>query len=88
MSLITKFIDEYKIKANQLIKKAEECRIVKPWGKEKFVSPHLTSREKEVAQLLTYSLTAREIANRLSLKTRTIEGYIDKIKDKYLCAGS
>lgn len=47
----------------------------------------LTSREREVVQLTARGLTAREIGDRLVISHRTVEGHLDRARDK-LGAGS
>jgi DNA-binding NarL/FixJ family response regulator len=42
----------------------------------------LSPREAEVAELVAEGLTNREIAERLVLSTRTVEGHIDRILGK------
>ncbi|HYW90026.1 MAG TPA: LuxR C-terminal-related transcriptional regulator, partial [Chloroflexota bacterium] len=42
----------------------------------------LTAREREVARLVAQGLTNREIAERLVLSVRTVEGHIDRILGK------
>jgi DNA-binding CsgD family transcriptional regulator len=83
--LLEGFIKEYKKKAKEIIKLSEENRIVSPWIGACKYNKELTKREKEIARLLTYNLTANEIANNLNISKRTVESYVEKIKDKYMC---
>lgn len=46
---------------------------------------YLTKREMDILKLLVRNLTAKEIAARLFLSKRTVENYIDNIKDKTNC---
>jgi DNA-binding NarL/FixJ family response regulator len=42
----------------------------------------LTSRELDVARLVAQGLANKEIAARLSISTRTVEGHLNRIFDK------
>lgn len=44
---------------------------------------NLTRREAEVLYFLIRGYNAREIADKLNLKKRTINGYIDNIKNRW-----
>ena len=46
------------------------------------VQPALTSREWEVAELVASGLTNREIAERLVIAERTVEGHVERIRAK------
>ncbi|MGO1735048.1 MAG: LuxR C-terminal-related transcriptional regulator [Leucobacter sp.] len=46
------------------------------------MSLHLTKREREVQGLIVRGLSNREIADRLSLSTRTVEGHISRLYQK------
>jgi DNA-binding NarL/FixJ family response regulator len=52
-----------------------------PFGK-KSSRPEFSQREIEVIHLICEELTNKEIADRLNLSTRTVEGYRDKILEK------
>ncbi len=44
---------------------------------------HLTAREKEVLSYLIRGKTARDTANMLNLSTRTVEHYLESLKNKF-----
>lgn len=44
----------------------------------------LTKREREIVQLLAQGLSAKELAQRLAIASRTVEGHIETIKLKTL----
>ena len=46
------------------------------------VEPKLTRRAKEVAGLVAFGMTNREIAGRLFISERTVEGHVDRIRNK------
>lgn len=50
-----------------------------------FKMPDLSSREKEVLSLYLQGETARSIAERLLLSSRTVESYLENIKNKLNC---
>jgi DNA-binding CsgD family transcriptional regulator len=52
---------------------------------EKFSPQALTKREAEVFFYLLHGLSYRQIANQLNLSMRTVEDYVEKIKDKLRC---
>lgn len=45
-------------------------------------APQLTAREKEVAQLTANGLSNKEIAETLVVAVRTVEGHLERIRDK------
>ena len=45
--------------------------------------PHLDPRERIILMLLGAGLTAKEVAERLTLKRRTAEGIIEDIHNKF-----
>lgn len=47
--------------------------------------PHFTAREKDVIKVFLKGKTAREIADDLSLSLRTVQHYIENIKNKLHC---
>lgn len=49
-------------------------------------SIYFTSREYSIIQSLFLGLSAKQIAHRLNLSTRTIEDYVQKIKNKLNCS--
>lgn len=44
--------------------------------------PNLTRREREVARLLAKGLTNREMADRLVISQRTVEGHVENVLGK------
>lgn len=44
--------------------------------------PMLTSRQREVAALIAEGLTNRAIADRLGIEERSVEGHLDRIRDR------
>jgi DNA-binding CsgD family transcriptional regulator len=44
---------------------------------------HLSPREKEIIMLTVEGLTARQIARRLVLSHRTVEHYIQGVRDRF-----
>lgn len=44
--------------------------------------PTLTARQREVAALVAAGLSNREIASRLSIQERSVEGHLDRIRDR------
>lgn len=52
---------------------------------EKFSPQALTKREAEVFFYLLHGLSCREIANQINLSMRTVEDYVEKLKDKLRC---
>jgi len=44
--------------------------------------PSLTTRQREVAQLVSEGLTNREIAHRLSIDERSAEGHVERIRTR------
>ncbi len=45
-------------------------------------APTLTTRQEEVAALVSQGLTNREIARRLSIDERSAEGHVERIRDR------
>lgn len=45
----------------------------------------LTKREYEVAKLIVEGYTAKQCAEKLNLSRRTVEFYVDNIKNKLCC---
>ena len=52
------------------------------WSTSRAAAANLTAREREVASLVAQGLTNREIADRLVLSVRTVEGHIDRVLGK------
>lgn len=50
-----------------------------------FLSFHLTSREQQIAECLLAGKTAKESAQLLGLSIRTIESYVNTLKNKLGC---
>ena len=46
---------------------------------------NLTSREKQILELILHNLTAKKIAKKLGISPRTVEEYTDTIKNKFSC---
>jgi non-specific serine/threonine protein kinase len=42
----------------------------------------LSHRELQIAEFVTRGLTSREIADRLSISTRTAEGHVERLRNK------
>lgn len=42
-------------------------------------------REEEVISYLIYGLTSKQIARKINISHRTVESYLDKIKNKLNC---
>ncbi|MBF7013792.1 helix-turn-helix transcriptional regulator [Novosphingobium resinovorum] len=45
-------------------------------------SPSLTSREREIVSLVTYGLSAKEVAIRLSIAPCTVERHVENVRLK------
>jgi hypothetical protein len=78
------FISEFKKNHQKLIKQAEENRIVKPWIKKKNWRVELTAKERLIGQYYSRGMLAKDIANELAIKEKTIFNYLESLKDKYL----
>jgi DNA-binding NarL/FixJ family response regulator len=50
--------------------------------REKSVEPQLTPRERDVVRLLSEGLSSKEIAVRLQLTSKTVDGYRSEIMAK------
>ena len=77
------FIFDFKKNHQKLIKLAEENRIVRPWL-EKNCRVELTAKERLVGQYYSRGMLAKDIANALAVKEKTIFNYLESLKDKYL----
>jgi DNA-binding CsgD family transcriptional regulator len=66
--------EESKIPGKEFITDAKQDSIVKPSG--------LTKRETEIIRLICGEFTNKEIADRLFISTRTVEGHREKILQK------
>jgi len=49
------------------------------------IKDHFTKREKDCLGYLVYGLTTKEIAFELGISPRTVEFYLNNIKDKMGC---
>lgn len=100
---IINFTNEFKDKADNLIKKAENHRAILPQDihadelkildnlseAQIVLGNHgpvkLTFREIETLSLLVKGLTGKEIAAKFCRSIRTVESYINNLKDKFGC---
>lgn len=96
---IENFISSFQFKSEKLIKYVDRNRIIKPWRNfsfqttsdcdnayfDNFNTSFLTNREIQTAKLMLQGKTARESACLLGLSLRTVESYIDNIKNKFGC---
>ena len=52
-----------------------------------FGNQYLTRREFEVLKYVILGYSAKKIGNLLQISSRTVEGYVDKLKEKLGCSG-
>ena len=71
------FCDGASAKLTKMIARSDKI----PFGK-KTPRPEFSQREMDVIQLICEEMTNKEIADRLNLSIRTIEGYRDRILEK------
>ncbi len=78
------FITEFKNNHQDLIKIAEENRIVKAWIKKDDLKIALTAKERLIGQYYSRGMSASNIAHEMGLTEKTIYNNLESIKDKYL----
>jgi len=87
--LITAINEVYKTGyyyTDAILKVIDECLIApQKKGKSRFVQEHLTKREVEVLKLICQQYSAAEIANKLFLSIRTVEGHKNNLLRKTEC---
>lgn len=71
------FSSEASLKLTKLIAKSDKIQFVK-----KEVKAEFSPKEIEVIQCVCDEMTNKQIADRMNLSTRTIEGYRDRIQEK------
>lgn len=71
------YCNEASLKLTKLLAKSDKIPFIK-----KEIKPEFSHKEIEVIKCVCEEMTNREIADRLNLSTRTIEGYRDKIQEK------
>lgn len=52
---------------------------------EQFSNQYLTKREIEVLKYVILGHSAKKIGHILQISSRTVEGYVDKLKEKFGC---
>ncbi len=52
---------------------------------EQFGNEYLTKREIEVLKCVILGYSAKKIGHLLQISSRTVEGYVDKLKEKLRC---
>jgi DNA-binding CsgD family transcriptional regulator len=89
LEFLQQFINEYKNNAKDLIIKVSKEPIAVPGHNRILTNPIITSpkrdltrREIDILKGLYLGLTAKEIAISLNLSHRTVESYIENIKNK------
>lgn len=91
LDTLKKFIDYFLEKAQFLVKQVEEQKIILPFRKliaknnQLLHQAAFSKRQSECVDLLLSGKTTKEIANHLQLSPRTIEHYINTIKNKFGC---
>lgn len=95
INYLQSFCDSFKDNGRLLLSQAENNTLLHSYHDSAMISPlkinqlskinvqKLTKRESEVASLLITGATAKEIALKLNLSSRTIEDYILSIRNKY-----
>ena len=71
------FSSEASLKLTKLIAKSDKIQFVK-----KDIRAEFSDKEMEIMRCVCKEMTNKEIADRMNLSTRTIEGYRDKILEK------
>jgi len=87
--LITAINEVYKTGyyyTDDILKVIDECLIApQKKGKSRFIREYLTKREVEVLKLICQQFSASEIANKLFLSIRTVEGHRNNLLRKTEC---